>query len=62
MMRRFLRGAMMTVLAALLVLSPAFGEAAAKGLRQLVVFHTNDMHGRMMTEDDSGKSIGLAEL
>lgn len=29
---------------------------------ELVIFHTNDMHSRVENTDDSGKSIGLAEI
>ncbi|MBR4152719.1 MAG: bifunctional metallophosphatase/5'-nucleotidase [Selenomonadaceae bacterium] len=29
---------------------------------ELVIFHTNDMHSRIQNTDDSGKSIGLAEI
>lgn len=29
---------------------------------ELVIFHTNDMHARIQNSDDSGKSIGLAEM
>ena len=35
---------------------------AANGDGELVIFHTNDMHGRILIGDDSGKSIGLAEI
>ena len=28
----------------------------------VVIFHTNDMHARILTTDDGGKSIGLAEI
>lgn len=35
---------------------------AAKGTAQLVIFHTNDMHARVSSSDDSGQSIGLAEI
>ena len=29
---------------------------------ELIIFHTNDMHSRVQTVDDGGRSIGLAEL
>ena len=29
---------------------------------QLVIFHTNDMHTRILNTDDNGQSIGLAEM
>lgn len=29
---------------------------------ELIIFHTNDMHSRIVNNDDSGKSIGLAEI
>lgn len=36
---------------------PGTGQAM-----EVVIFHTNDMHSRVTTEDDGGKSIGLAEM
>ena len=41
--------------------APVVG-CAEDGTGHLVIFHTNDMHARVMTEDDGGKSIGLAEI
>lgn len=32
------------------------------GAEELIIFHTNDMHSRIVNSDDSGKSIGLAEI
>lgn len=32
------------------------------GAEELIIFHTNDMHSRIVNSDDSGKSIGLAEM
>ena len=29
---------------------------------EIIIFHTNDMHGRIVNSDDSNKSIGLAEM
>lgn len=29
---------------------------------ELIIYHTNDMHARILNSDDSGKSIGLAEI
>lgn len=29
---------------------------------QIIIFHTNDMHCRILRDDDDGKSIGLAEI
>lgn len=29
---------------------------------EIIIFHTNDMHGRISSTDDKGKSIGLAEM
>lgn len=29
---------------------------------EIIIFHTNDMHSRILNSDDSGKSIGLAEM
>lgn len=45
------------VLIALMIFNTAICAAA-----ELVIFHTNDMHSRIQTADDSGNSIGLAEL
>ncbi len=45
------------VLIALLILNVSICAAA-----ELIIFHTNDMHARVQTSDDSGKSIGLAEM
>lgn len=45
------------VLLAALILNTAVCAAA-----ELVIFHTNDMHARVQTSDDDGKSIGLAEM
>ena len=36
--------------------------AYANGTGELVVFHTNDMHARILKGDDNGSSIGLAEI
>lgn len=35
---------------------------AADGTAELIIFHTNDMHCRIVNTDDDGKSIGLAEM
>ena len=35
---------------------------AAKGTAEVIIFHTNDMHARVNTEDDDGETIGLAEI
>lgn len=40
---------------------PRMGSAAG-GTGELVIFHTNDMHARLMKGDDNGLSIGLAEM
>lgn len=45
------------VLIALLILNVSICAAA-----EIVIFHTNDMHARVQSSDDSGKSIGLAEM
>ena len=29
---------------------------------EIIIFHTNDMHSRILNSDDNGKSIGLAEM
>ena len=29
---------------------------------EIIIFHTNDMHCRILNTDDGGKSIGLAEM
>ena len=38
--------------------SPTFSTQAG----ELIIFHTNDQHARVSTDDDDGKSIGLAEM
>ena len=45
------------VLIAVLFLNSAICAAA-----ELVIFHTNDTHSRIQTSDDSGQSIGLAQM
>lgn len=45
------------VLIALMIFNSAICAAA-----ELVIFHTNDMHSRIQDTDDSGNSIGLAEI
>ena len=52
MIKRFLG-----VLIAILFMNSAICAAA-----ELIIFHTNDMHARIQNSDDSGKSIGLAEM
>lgn len=37
-------------------------SSAADGTGELIIFHTNDMHCRIVNTDDDGKSIGLAEM
>jgi 2',3'-cyclic-nucleotide 2'-phosphodiesterase (5'-nucleotidase family) len=44
-----------------LVWTPALAGAAS-GTGELIIYHTNDMHSRILPEDDWGKAIGLAEL
>lgn len=44
-----------------LVWTPAVAGAAA-GTGELIIFHTNDIHARVQSEDDAGKSIGLPEM
>ena len=61
-MKKLFQGAALAVFVALFMLSPVLAEAAAKGFHEFVVFHTNDMHARMMKGDDNGNSIGLAEM
>ena len=39
-----------------------FMNSAICAAAELIIFHTNDMHARIQTSDDSGKSIGLAEM
>ena len=45
------------VLLALMLFNVSICAAA-----ELIIFHTNDMHSRVQSIDDSGQSIGLAEL
>ena len=39
-----------------------FMNSAICAAAELVILHTNDMHARIQSTDDSGKSIGLAEM
>lgn len=41
----------------LIFLFPQFASA-----EEVIIFHTNDMHSRILNTDDKGKSIGLAEM
>ena len=52
MIKRFLG-----VLIVVMLMNSAICAAA-----QLVIFHTNDMHTRILNTDDNGQSIGLAEM
>ena len=51
----------LTLLIAFVFLTLAKVEAAG-GTANLVIFHTNDMHARVSADDDSGQSIGLAQM
>ncbi len=44
-----------------LVWAPGLAGAAS-GTGELIICHTNDMHSRILPEDDWGRSIGLAEI
>ncbi|MBR2216411.1 MAG: bifunctional metallophosphatase/5'-nucleotidase [Selenomonadaceae bacterium] len=44
-----------------LAVAPSLAECAAKETN-IVIFHTNDMHARVTTDEDRGESIGLAEM
>ena len=44
-----------------LVWAPGLAGAAS-GTGELIICHTNDMHSRILPEDDWGKAIGLAEI
>ena len=61
-MKKLFQGAALAFFVAVLMLSPVLAEAAAKGLHEFVVFHTNDMHARMVKGDDNGNAVGLAEM
>lgn len=52
MIKRFL-----VALIAVMILNVSICAAA-----ELIIFHTNDMHSRVQTTDDSGQSIGLAAM
>jgi len=39
-----------------------FMNSAICAAAELIIFHTNDMHARIQSMDDGGKSIGLAEM
>ncbi len=50
------------IFGALLVVSVFVFGAAVCSAAELIIFHTNDMHARIQNTDDSGQSIGLAEM
>lgn len=52
MTKRFL-----LLIGALFFLLPNLANA-----EEVIIFHTNDMHSRILSSDDGGKSIGLAEM
>lgn len=51
-MKKFLMAALL-----LIFFIPSIASA-----EEIIIFHTNDMHGRIVNSDDGGKSIGLAEM
>ena len=51
-MRKFLMAALL-----LIFFIPQIASA-----EKIIIFHTNDMHSRILNSDDGGKSIGLAEM
>ena len=63
---RFFHGFFVSLLAAAFALFARCGALslaeAADGVQHITVFHTNDMHARMVKGDDNGKSIGFAEF
>ena len=50
------------IAAAALGLGPLSAFARRESVVQLTILHTNDMHGRVLPEDDRGNSIGLPEI
>ena len=59
-MKRLISSTIALVMLFVFVLVPK--ADAARGTAEIVIFHTNDMHARVKTDDDDGKSIGLAEI
>ena len=59
-MQRILRGALSLLVVLMFVVSPKV--EAAEDTAELVIFHTNDLHARVSSKDDGGRSIGLAEM
>ena len=53
----FKRTKIFTLVIALIFLLPNLASA-----EKIIIFHTNDSHGRILNSDDGGKSIGLAEM
>lgn len=60
MMRQIWKKVVTILFAMAVFLLPA--AWAADGSGTITIVHTNDMHGRIMTDDDSGSSIGLPEI
>ena len=58
--RNFLSAIFVGLLTIILILPNV--SQAADGTAELIIFHTNDMHCRIVNTDDDGKSIGLAEM
>ena len=52
----------MTLLVAMGVLLMMTVVEAADGSAELLIFHTNDMHSRVSSDDEDGQTIGLAEM
>ena len=61
MQRRSFLSAIFVGLLTIFLIVPSI-SSAADGTGELIIFHTNDMHCRIINTDDDGKSIGLAEM
>lgn len=61
MQRKNFLSAIFVGLLTIILILPNVSEAA-DGTAELIIFHTNDMHCRIVNTDDDGKSMGLAEM
>ena len=57
---KILRATLTVLLLSLMFVAPLSVVNAAK--QELIIFHTNDMHGRIDVSDDSGRYVGMAEI
>ena len=61
-MKRLLFTTAKVLLVLVFLLAPKTEAAKDSGTAELVIFHTNDMHARVLPDDDNGNSIGFAEI